>query len=659
MARRERWTRPGFDAPQGQGSFPKSAPTSPGMHRRVPAGPSTLIAHHSPVVSRKRITDIPQWSFSSEESDSEGGDRTYMLRRFLLDPSQGQNLDRSKSVSPNPVAMYYGYSDPHQSSASREPQAQRGSDAESYILDSSSGSMRIRRSPCPSPGSRRRRVEDDLHFEQDWYRHEGGDYQRTGHYRRDDSGAEMHMHHRGRGHYPQGQGDWKADRDREFLQRSEDQGRKEPRGLGRKDPLAHQLSTSAYSSLEEFSSDPDASPMEQSYGYNPPTDQSAAHGLHPGRGTIPWHPQPQHQQPAHRRDFLASPPRTPVRPRTPILAILEEGEGGMETNGSQWGPVARAIPSPAPHLGPSSMLGSSQDNAIRTKTREKVSLEMPTKPSGLTVQPVPRPCPSPIMFREEEKESGDLKPIRKVRSVSRSPTPGRRRPDSSRQAGHIDDPSDLSTPSSLSPRASPKGKREGALPSINILGSSPEQKGGEMEPYPSAFHEPTPSTDQVSLEVARNRRRLRRSQSRSPMPMETDTTTRGQPVAGTTSIFVPVPGSLPGLESSGFQPIQPSPSDLSPIPPIPTSHAPEGVRVVRPQPAGGRTVPMEVSQSQGFHISHDSQPSQQEAFSVSHDSQVDQPEAFPESHEHRVQQLKVFIKLCSLRMCFLAKFVGL
>ncbi len=656
MARRERWTRPGIDAPQGQGSFPKSAPTSPGMHRRVPAGPSTLIAHHSPVVSRKRITDIPQWSFLSEESDSEGGDRTYMLRRFLLDPSQGQNLDRSKSVSPNPVAMYYGYSDPYRSSASREPQVQRGSDAESYILDSSSGSMKIRRSPCPSPGSRRRRVEDDLHFEQDWYRHEGGDYQRTRHYRRDDMGAERHRQHGGTEYYQEGQRYQKGGRDQEDLQRSEYQGRKEPRGLGRKDPLAHQLSTSAYSSLEEFSSDPDASPMEQSSGYSPTREHSS------GESTIPWHPQHQRQPVAPHGNFLVSPPRTPVRPRTPILAILEEGEGGMESNGSQWGPVARAIPSPAPHLGPSSFLASSQDNAIRTKVRDKVSLEMPTKPSGLTVQPVPRPCPSPIMFREEEKEYGDLKLIRNVRSVSRSPTPGRRRPDSSRQAGHIDDPSDLSTPSSLSPRASPKGKREGALPSINVLGSSPEQKGGEMEPYPSAFHEPTPSTDQVSLEVARNRRRLRRSQSRSPMPMETDTTTRGQPVAGsgsTVSIFIPVPGSIPGPGSSGFQPIQPSPSDLSPIPPIPTSHAPEGVRVVRPQPAGGRTVPMEVSQSQGFHISHDSQPSQQEAFSVSHDSQVDQPEAFPESHEHRVQQLKVFIKLCSLRMCFLAKFVGL
>ncbi len=400
------------------GVLHKSAPTSPAVQRRLDS--STLIAHHSPTVPRKQRTHPPQGRLMSPSSDSEseqGPDKGFLLRRFLEPQGEGQLPERSQSASPSPYSArpgspFYEAAMGERGGPVREdsdPSAPRGRlprDTSPFKPISAPGPMTVRRSPCQSPGQRRRRIQDAVVLEKDRQSHDGETYEGPQQFADRSVGPEVTC-------------------------KNDDQ---KPRGRGRRDPLAHQLSGSSTSSLEV--------------------------------------------------ETLMERPR-PIPIAAPGSLYSTKGVVAVAT--------VRPCPSPT-NFGVTRLLA--QDNVDYTKPskeKAKVTLEMPA--GGLTVEPIPSPCPSPIIFRDVLEEQG---PSQERRSRSKSPR------------------AQLSPvglqPNSSKPQPIP-GSR--ALPSIQVLGSSPE--GSELKHSPeSAFREPV--RDQASLEVARERRRERRSQS--PMQKE-------------------------------------------------------------------------------------------------------------------------------------------
>lgn len=178
---------------------PRSAPTSPAVHRRL--GPSTLIAHHSPTIPRRYPRHGRAWSPSSDSDSSE--DKTYLMRRFLEPQGQEPILERSRSVSPLPYSMrpkspYYeaaigkkGTIERYDSDPRAHPPEVVSPEETEFEPLPGPGHITVRRSPCRSPGLRGRKMEEDV------------------------------------------------------LRQGRD------RGPGRKDPLAHQLSFSSESSVGE------------------------------------------------------------------------------------------------------------------------------------------------------------------------------------------------------------------------------------------------------------------------------------------------------------------------------------------------------------------------------------------------------------------------
>ena len=494
---------------------PRSAPDSPAVHRRL--GSSTLIAHHSPTVSRKFPTHhylrSRTWSLSSADSDS-SEDKNYLMRRFLNPEADQQTLlERSRSVSPILYTMRSA-SPFYETAVRRRGDLERGDSDPSRGDDFHSGHITVRRSPCRSPGLRRRRIQEGVMIERDRARYGSYSYDGSEQFGAHSVGPEMA---------------------RSF------QEQQRLRGAGRRDPLAHQLSVSSGSSLDEA-------------GY----EQT-------------------------RRVPLPAPAR-----------IFSPGRN--VTTGTSVNPC----PSPTRVLSPAKPLA--QDNVDYTKTprQAKVTLELPV--GGLTVDPAPSPCPSPVIFRsikEEKEEEGDHS-FQARRSQSKSPRL-RHRPEESRQLGHM---SSSDETSSLKPMVI-----VGDVPLIQVLSSSPEKSELHHSPE-SAFREPL--KDRASLEIARERRRQRRSQSRSPSPliMESFRTEDIEPV------------------TIGFRPISPTTCTARPLVKDPRSASPpnltsslSGAEVVRPfaSPAVTDTTLLD---------------------------------SFPSSHESMVQQMKV-LTLDLLRMAFL------
>ena len=436
------------------------------------------------------------------------------MRRFLNPEGDQQTLlERSRSVSPMLYTMRSG-SPFYETAVRRTGDLERGdSDPTSRGDDFRSWHITVRRSPCRSPGLRRRRIQEDVMFERDRTRYGSYSY----------DGSEQFVGH--------GAG---PEMTRSF------QEQQRLRGAGRRDPLAHQLSISSGSSLDEAGS-------EQIK-------------------------------------------RVPVPAPASIFS-----PGGTVTTG------ASVSPCPSPTRILTSTKPLAQDNVDYTKTprQAKVTLELPA--DCLTVDPVPSPCPSPIIFRgikEEEEGEGDHSPQVR-RSQSKSPRL-RHRPEESRQLGHV---SSVEEASRLKPMLI-----VGDVPLIQVLSSSPDKSELHHSPE-SAFRQPM--KDQASLEIARERRRQRRSQSRSPSPLIIENF-RAEDVEPITI---------------GFRPISPTTCIARPIVTDPRSASPPnltssltGAEVVRPfaSPA------------------------------VTDTSLLD---TFPASHEPRVQQTKV-LTLDLLRMVF-------
>ena len=190
------------------------------------------------------------------------------------------------------------------------------------------------------------------------------------------------------------------------------------RGAGRRDPLAHQLSFSSESSLDEA-------------GY----EQIK---------------------------------RIPVPAPASIFS-----SGGTGTTGTSVNPSpspARLLPSARPF---------SQDNVDYRKIprQANVTLELPA--SGLAVEPAPSPCPSPIIFRGIKEESEDDDRVKSLvvrRSQSKSPRP-RCRPEESRQPGHVSSTDEPESPSRATPKVIgnvPLIKVMGSSPDKSELHHSPE-----------------------------------------------------------------------------------------------------------------------------------------------------------------------------------------
>ena len=442
---------------------PRTTPTSPAVQCRI--GSSTLIAHHSPTVPRRYPVHSLRgraWGPSSDSDTSEfAEDKGYLMRRFLDPLGEQQMLERSRSVSPVPFSMRPG--SPFYEAAGGRGSLERG-DSDPTYPRSEPGHIRVRRSPCRSPGLRRGRIQEDVMFEKDRLRYGGDRYEGTRHFAGQNVGPEMTRRFR-----------------EQQIQR----------GPGRRDPLAHQLSVSSESSLDE-----------------------------PGFINA-------------RRVPVPAPPRI-FSPR------------GLVTTGTS------VSPCPSPTRFGTDAKPSAQDNVDYTKPvkeQAKVTLELPA--GGLTVEPIPSPCPSPIIFRDiKEEDEEDKGSTKDRRSQSKSPRP-RYRPEDTRQLGHVS-PTELNL---LSPTRSQPIVIVGDVPSIEVQGTSPEKPGLHHSPE-SAFRKPM--KDQASLEIARERRRQKRSQSRSPSPMivessdrDPETVTVGfRPISPTTTTTPPHPVTGPGTAAS-------------------------------------------------------------------------------------------------------------
>ncbi len=501
--------------PAGPRRPPRSAPTSPAFTRRFVASSSTLIAHHSPTIPKKYPGQYPprgRTMSPGSDSDSEfAPDKGFLMRRFLGPLGEQQLPERSRSASPyshRPGSQFYEAT--VGSSSRADVESEQAAQAQPAPGDDSSfqpiSAIKVRRSPCRSPGLRRRKMQDDVTFEKDRRQFGGDTYEGPQQFAGQKVGPEMRRKH--------------------------DEKQPFQRGPGRRDPLAHQLSASSGSSLEESVVD-----------RRRPAPVAAPAGLF----------------------------------STP----------GIVTVGTSVSPC----PSPT-NLGITKR--SAQDNVDYTKpAKEKAKMRLELPAGGLTVQPVPSPCPSPILFRNVEEDEEE-RSSQGRRSRSKSPRP-RSRPEESKQAGHLS-PYDDSWGSLLAPSKPLPIIGSGNLPSIEVLGSSPEKSELHHSPE-SAFQ---PMRDQASLEIARERRRTRRSQSRSPSPLV---------------VVEGAQGPEPEVVTVGFRPISPtSPSVSDPV----SSAVGDGQTVTSPA-----------------------------------DDVTDPLQAFPASHETRVQQMKVLALSIENGICFL------
>ena len=479
---------------------PRSTSNSPSGQRR-------LVAHHSPTVSRRYPVQSLRsraWSPASDSDSSE--DKGYLMKRFLDPLGEQQRLERSRSVSPVPFSMRPG-SPFYEAAVGGRGTLERGDgDPTQPHTVSEPGHITVPRSPCRSPGLRHRRVQE---------------------------GSRQFV---GRSVGP------------EMTRRSQEQ--QIQRGPGRKDPLAHQLSISSGSSL----------------------DEALSYNLK----------------------------RVPL----PAPASMYSSRGLVTTE-------TYVSPCPSPTRLGTTTRTSAQDNVDYTKAQKvqaKVTLELPA--GGLTVDPIPSPCPSPIIFRDiKEEDEGDGSSSQGRRSQSKSPRP-RYRPEDSRQPGHVSPAEEPRGSSHPSPTRSKPIVMVGDVPFIQIQDSSPKKSGLHQSPE-SAFRKPM--KEQTSLEIARERRHQRRSHSRSPSPMVVESSdTQG-----------------PETVTVGFRPISPATTTTAPLPvaesevasPPTFTSAFGGAELVGPVASPAVT---------GTSLE----------------------DTFPDSHESRVQQMKV-VTLDLLRMVFI------